>query len=186
MLSWFIRWRLDAFQSRYDYDVEYLREILAVNPRALFRFVEATKLNRVRAGVPLEVWTVAHLVGVLHEDCGPCVQLGVDLALQAGVAPETLEALLTNNLGALSGECVLAVRYGRAVLARKAEADDYRQQLLSRFGKLGLVSLAFALTSARLYPSMKYALGFGKACEKVTVRGLPEIVPAPVPARGGV
>jgi hypothetical protein len=169
MLSWFLRRRLDAFQARYDYDVGYLREILSTSPRVLLRFFEATQLGRVRSGVPLEVWTAVHLVGVLHEDCGPCVQLGVDMALEAGVAPETLEAILANNLDAMSDECALSVRYARAVLAREPYADEHREALLARYGGTGLLSLACALTSARLYPTMKYALGFGTACHRVTV-----------------
>ena len=39
------------------------------------------------------------------------------------------------------------------------------------FGKRGLVSLAFAMTASRLYPTLKYALGHGRACTRVTVGG---------------
>jgi hypothetical protein len=35
------------------------------------------------------------------------------------------------------------------------------------------VSLAFGLTAARLYPTLKYALGHGRACTRVTVAGTP-------------
>ena len=46
------------------------------------------------------------------------------------------------------------------------------------------MSLAFAITAARIYPTVKYALGHGKACMRVVVGGKPVMfdhgqVPAP-------
>ena len=37
----------------------------------------------------------------------------------------------------------------------------------------GLAAIALALTTARMYPTLKYALGHGKACSKVSVAGEP-------------
>jgi hypothetical protein len=37
----------------------------------------------------------------------------------------------------------------------------------------GLISLAFALACSRVYPTVKYALGHGKACTRLTVAGKP-------------
>jgi hypothetical protein len=35
------------------------------------------------------------------------------------------------------------------------------------------VSLAFAITASRMYPTVKYALGHGQACRRITVDGKP-------------
>jgi len=43
--------------------------------------------------------------------------------------------------------------------------------VLRRFGKRGLVSLAFAMIAARLYPTLKYVMGHGQACKRVTIGG---------------
>ena len=40
-----------------------------------------------------------------------------------------------------------------------------------RWGKRALVSLAFAVTGARIFPTLKYAMGHGRACTRVTVGG---------------
>ena len=40
------------------------------------------------------------------------------------------------------------------------------------------MSLAYAILSGRAYPTLKYALGYGKACVRVRVAG----EDAPVPA----
>jgi hypothetical protein len=63
------------------------------------------------------------------------------------------------------------VEFGRAALRRSAAAEPLRERVLKRFGERGLISLAFALTSARIFPTMKYALGHGIACQRVEVQG---------------
>ncbi len=60
-----------------------------------------------------------------------------------------------------------------AVLDRDPLADRLRVQAVERFGRRGLVSLAFALLSSKLYPTLKYALGYGHACAVVHVDGSP-------------
>jgi hypothetical protein len=36
-----------------------------------------------------------------------------------------------------------------------------------------LISLSFALAASRVYPTVKYALGHGKACTRLTIAGKP-------------
>lgn len=173
MLSWIIRRKINAFQAQYDYDMSHVRELLDVSPKAAALYSRATSLGTFRRGVPVDVYFVTKIAGVMHEDCGPCVQLGVKMAEQAGVAPATLRAVLAGELESLPPECALAVRFARAVLTRDVEAEPLRDALRAKFGRLGVVSLACALTSARIYPTMKYALGFGHACARVSVAGTP-------------
>ena len=54
-----------------------------------------------------------------------------------------------------------------------AAADEYRDAIGKRWGKTALVSVAFAITAARIYPTVKYAFGHGKACMRVVVGGTP-------------
>jgi hypothetical protein len=42
---------------------------------------------------------------------------------------------------------------------------------VKRWGPRALLSLAFAITASRVFPTIKYALGHGKACQRVTVAG---------------
>jgi hypothetical protein len=43
--------------------------------------------------------------------------------------------------------------------------------VLTRWHERGLISLAFALTASRFYPTVKYALGHGKTCTRVSIGG---------------
>jgi hypothetical protein len=36
-----------------------------------------------------------------------------------------------------------------------------------------VVSLAFTILTARMYPTIKYAMGHGKACTRIVVGGAP-------------
>ena len=46
-----------------------------------------------------------------------------------------------------------------------------RDEILKRWGKAGLVDISLSLTTARMYPTLKYGLGHGKACSRVVVSG---------------
>ena len=47
-----------------------------------------------------------------------------------------------------------------------------QHSIVRRWGEKALVSLSLGLTASRMYPTLKYALGHGKACSKVTVGGV--------------
>ncbi len=109
----------------------------------------------------------------MPEDCGPCAQLMVTMALKEGVDRRTLAAVLRGDLDAVSEEVRLGVAFARASLAHDPAADALRDEVVRRWGQRGLVSLAFGLVGARIYPTLKYALGHGKACQRIVVAGEP-------------
>jgi hypothetical protein len=95
------------------------------------------------------------------------------MAERQGVRPEILRAILKDDVAAMSDDAALAWRFTKAVLAHDVAADDYRAVILERWGPRAVVSLAFAITTARIYPTVKYAMGHGKACTRVVVGGVP-------------
>jgi hypothetical protein len=171
-----MRRSLEAFEKQWSYDAGYLRDILDTSPLAAWRFMGAARLGRYRKDVPLEAWVAAGLTAVRSEDCGPCTQLGTTMAERQGVAPETLRAILQEDVTAMPEDVALAWRFTRAVLSHDSAADDYRDVIVERWGPRALVSLAFAITASRIYPTVKYAMGHGKACTRVFVDGAPVAV----------
>jgi hypothetical protein len=105
--------------------------------------------------------------------------------------PAVLRAVLTDSPDVMPPDVALVWKFTRATLARDAEADEYREAIVQRWGRRGLVSLAFAITSARLYPTIKYTLGHGMACTRVVVGGTPVLfdhgrVPTPADPRARI
>ncbi|HKU42009.1 MAG TPA: hypothetical protein VJR89_27815 [Polyangiales bacterium] len=173
MLKTLIRRQLDAFDRDYRYDTSYLRELVDIDLGAFLRFARATKLSRYRRDLPLAVWHAAKLTGAMAEDCGPCSQLVVTMAERDGVDAKLLRAVARGDLGALGDDVRLGVEFARAVLERDVRGDALREQVVARWGRQALVSLAFAVVSARMYPTLKYALGFGRTCSRLVVGGEP-------------
>jgi hypothetical protein len=171
MLKWFLSRWISKFERTWNYDASYLRDVLDADPRALMAFSKAAALSNYRKEIPPAAYCAAGLAGTMAEDCGPCTQLVLDMAQRQGVNPETLRAIVARDFTAMPFEVALAARFAEASLHHAPEADDLREEVLRRFGKRGLVSLAFAMTASRLYPTLKYALGHGHACTRLTIGG---------------
>jgi hypothetical protein len=171
MVRWMIRRRLSVFERRYGYDVSYLREILATDLGAFLRLAGAGGIGNYRKAVPLATYYATKVTGAMTADCGPCTQLVVGMALHDGVPAPVLASIIAGNDAAMSDEARLGVRFARAVLARDPEADTWRDEVLRRWGPRAVASLGFALVASQQYPTLKYALGYGKACTRVVVAG---------------
>ncbi len=164
---------IGTFERDWGYDAGYLREMAEASPRAAWLFSRVAALGKFRRGIPLAPWYAAGITAVLHEDCGPCTQLAVAMAERARVSPAVLRAVVTGDAGAMPPDVQLAWKFARATLAHDAAADEYREEIVKRWGQIALISLAFTITAGRIYPTVKYALGHGKACTRVVVAGMP-------------
>jgi hypothetical protein len=66
----------------------------------------------------------------------------------------------------------LGYDFARASLDRRLEAaDTLRDEIARRFGERAVAAVALTIMTSRMYPTLKYALGYGKTCSKVTVAG---------------
>jgi hypothetical protein len=171
MLKAFFTRQIDRFERTWNYDAGYMRQMLAASPASFLKFSVITRLVD-RKAAPAEALAAAGIAGTLSEDCGPCTQISADMAAAGGVKPEILRAILTGDEAAMGEAAALAFRFACASLARDlAAADPLRDEIVRRWGEKGLVAISLAITTARMYPTLKYALGHGKACSKVVVAG---------------
>ena len=165
------RW-IDGFERQWGYDAGYMRDVIRVSPGSLVKFALGTRAANPKAAPP-EALFAATLVGVLAEDCGPCTQLGVSMAEKSGVEPGVLRAILAEDPAAMPDDVALAWRFARATIDHDPTADEYRQEIVRRWGPRAVISLAFAMVASRVYPTVKYAMGHGKACTRIVVGGAP-------------
>jgi hypothetical protein len=162
---------IDRFEKSFDYDASYMRHMLRASPWSFAKFSVLPMLVD-RKAAPGEALAAAGIAATLAEDCGPCTQIGVDIAERGGVKPAVLRAILAGDEAAMGEAAALAWRFARASLARDMEtADPLRDEIVRRWGDEALVAISLSITTGRMYPTLKYALGYGKACSKVTVGG---------------
>ncbi len=163
------------FERHYDYDATYMHEILDSSVGAFVKLLLAQAMNAHRDSVPMATLYAARIAAVRHEDCGPCAQLTVNMALEAGVGASTVRAIVARDFSAMSDEAALGLRLAEAVLANR-NCDPERDEVVRRYGARALVTLAYAIAGTRTYPTMKRVLGHAHTCERLTVDD--RVVPA--------
>lgn len=172
---------IDGFERQWGYDATYMRHLLRASPTSFWKFGVATSVAD-KTAAPMEALAAAGIVGTLAEDCGPCTQIGVDMAVAGGLKPEILRAILAGDEKGMGETAALAWRFARASLARDLETvDPLRDEIVRRWGDKALVAISLTLMTSRMYPTLKYALGYGKACSKVVVAGT-AVAPHPIAA----
>ncbi|MBR7620672.1 hypothetical protein JKL49_14865 [Phenylobacterium sp. 20VBR1] len=171
MLHALLKGQIDKMERTWGYDASYMRFLLRASPMSFLKFGFVSAMVD-RKAAPAEALAAAGIAGTLVEDCGPCTQISVDMAAAGGVKPAILRAILAGDEAAMGEAAALAWRFANASLARDMEAaDPLRDEILRRWGEKGLAAISLALTTARMYPTLKYALGYGRACSRVTVAG---------------
>ncbi|WIT13514.1 hypothetical protein PFX98_07840 [Paucibacter sediminis] len=168
-----VHWRLARFERRYRYDMSYARELFELSPRAFLQFSKLFGLAAFAQDLPPALLYAAKFAATRHEDCGPCSQLMLDMALQAGVPRPALQALLAEDEAAMPAEMRLGWRYARAALAHAPALAELREELLRLHGPRALASLALAVVVARSFPALKHALGRGQSCTRLELGAAP-------------
>ena len=163
---------LRRFEKQWNYDAAYQHELLELNPMSFLKFGFGTQAAD-RKAAPTELLLAAGLYAVMQEDCGPCTQIGVDMARAGGVPDTLIRAILAGDEKAMGETAALGYRFARAALAHSLEADAYRDEITHRWGRKAVAALGLTLVASRTYPTLKYAMGYGKACSRILVDGEP-------------
>ena len=170
MMKWFVKRQLDAFGRRWNYDVSYMHELVDDAGLGVLAPLQALQnIGKYRRDVPRPAYYAAALVAAQDGDCGPCLQLGVQMAKAQGVDPALIRAVLDGNRSAIDADTALAYDLARAVIARDPSCAALSARAVERFGRRGVASLAYGMIAAQSYPTLKYALGHGKACVRIAV-----------------
>lgn len=169
MIKAFLHRSVNKLEKSFGYDARYLHEVIDVSPSAFFKFGLFQIMSNHRDGAPVEAYCAARIAATLSEDCGPCAQLTVDMALAAGVNPKHIAALLRGDLEQAGRDAELGFRYGIAVSQNTPNAVALSEEVERLYGKRALVSMAYGVACARVYPALKRGLGHGAACSKINV-----------------
>lgn len=130
--------------------LDYLREIAANAPAAFRLLGRVSQLGQSLKPVDRHATHMAALGAAMHDDCGTCVQIHINLARQDGLPEDVLRCAVMGEVGTLPAPLAAAFRFGEAVAANDPELHDLREKLAADFGKRAVVEMAIAIAFARL------------------------------------
>jgi alkylhydroperoxidase family enzyme len=169
MLGFLVRRKIRSAEKRLGEPLDYMREMYESAPDAFWQFVKFAKVAAYRSKLPAAPIHVARLVATKYQDCGPCVQIAVNLAKEEGVEADVLRAALAGNVEELPESLRDVYRFAEAVVARTGEEDSYRESLRKVFGEEAMVELSLAIATCQVFPILKRGLGHAKSCSLVKV-----------------
>ncbi|NAX45395.1 hypothetical protein CAG70_00020 [Photobacterium halotolerans] len=169
MIRYLFSKMLLAFKNRYDYDIRYQQDILKTDLGAFLKFMGFQTMSSHSGNLPAGPLYAARIRAIIWDDCGPCTQLAVNMALEAKISPDIVQAIINKDFNNLPDDIALVVKFTESVLAHHPEADDYREKILALWGPKELITIGFAISTYRVYPALKYTLGYGKTCQRIRI-----------------
>lgn len=169
MLGWLVSKRLDAAERQLGVSVDYLRHLYRVSPGGFFKFARILPLAAYRRKLPAEPFHVATLAAVKHEDCGTCVQIGVNMALRDRVPTAVIKATVEGRPEDLSPELADVYHFATSVACADGLETEPRERIRQRWGETALAEMALAIASCRTFPTLKRGLGYATSCARVRI-----------------
>ncbi|MDA0834897.1 MAG: hypothetical protein O2955_13885 [Planctomycetota bacterium] len=155
---------IDSQERKLGQSLDYLRYMLQHSFGGFRQFTKIVPMSTYRKTLPLDACYVARLVSTMQEDCGACVQIGIDMAQKEGVPTELVQSIIDDDVARLSPELQDVANFSRHVARAEEPGDELRERLRNRYGDAGLVELSLAIATSRVYPTVKRALGYAKTC----------------------
>lgn len=162
------RQAIDAFGEQYGYDVTYMHNLLAASPEGYRLFEKVLPMAAYRNRLDPEVYCIARMTAMQSEDCGPCLQLAVDMAKEQGVPTDLLRAVLDKNVP-LDKPYEDIRQFALSVAMNTPIDPEAKARIHERYGDEGIAELALCIASSRIFPTIKRATGHAKSCLLIKV-----------------
>src|SRR5580704_9270147 len=150
---------IDSFERQSGVSADYCRWIANVSPRAFMKFGKLGKLAQYRRALPADASAIVHLVAARSEDCGPCVQISINLSLRGGVSKDILRAVLDRQPDRLPPKLADVYHFAESVVAG-VEDDTLRQRVRNHYGDEALIEMGLAIAVGRTFPVVKRTIGY--------------------------
>lgn len=160
--------QIRAFGAAYDYDTGYLTDLLAASPGAHAAFAAGMDMSSFRETLPLDAHFVARFAAMRSEDCGPCTQLTLRMAIEAGVDRSLLETLIRDPQR-LPSPLRDVYEHARAVAETTTPDLTRATRILGHYGSAALAELGVCIAGSRLFPTLKRALLQAESCSILTL-----------------
>ncbi|QDV18553.1 hypothetical protein Pan153_32120 [Gimesia panareensis] len=156
------------FETHYQYEADFMRELLAESPDGYAKFAEILPLARHRERLNTEAYFIAKLAAMQVEDCGTCLQLCVRFAREADVPREIVEAVLQGGSG-LSADQRDLYDFAVQVASSSDLEPGLQQRIQDRFDRGQLLELGLCIATAKVFPTIKRAAGYLTSCRLMEI-----------------
>ena len=160
--------QITAFETHYHYDAGFLKDMVQHAPGSYDHFQHFQTMARHRELLSTEVFWIAKIASMQQEDCGGCLQLNLNMAREKGLPVAWLSAALDGG-STLPAHLQQVLHYARQVAAQGSVEPELMEAMQQAYSKGQLLELGVAIASAKVYPTIKRALGLTQACQAVTI-----------------
>jgi len=134
-----------------------------MSPEGYATFEAAMGMGEYREHLSLDAHHVARISALLGDDCGACTQLGLRLAVEAGVRREILQQLLSEP-ESLPELLKLVHEYAFEVGKGNNASLELVGQLREALGDQGFAELSVNVVGIGIYPALRRAIGAETVC----------------------
>jgi len=161
-----MKW-IDDFEAHYDYDCSYIREMAKSSPDGFKTFEGFLPMGSYSKTLSKNELWVAKISSMLTEDCGACVQLNIKMAIEAGVDISLIKTIIQAPEN-LEDDLQLIYEFAKSVSLGSETFTDLQAQVSKKYSSEQLTEMAIAISSVKIYPTIKRALGYFKSCSLYT------------------
>lgn len=166
-MRFLVEWIRRAAEAGLRVPAGYITELGEATFSGFIKFVLFLPLAGHRGRTEGTLLHVARLVTFRHEDCESCLQGAINVALDEGVEPSSVAAVLGGDHSTMPPAVSFIVRFTEGVLAMDGSECEPRQEILDRYGITTLAEVSLAIASARVFPTIKRGLGHSVSCATV-------------------
>lgn len=166
-MRFLVEWIRRAAEARLRVPTGYITELGEATFSGFIKFVLFLPLAGHRGRTEGPLLHAARLITFRHEGCGSCLQGAINVALDEGVEPSSVAAVLGGDHSTMPPVVSLIVRFTEGVLAMDGSECEPRQEILDRYGVTTLAEVSLAIASARVFPTIKRGLGHSVSCAAV-------------------
>jgi len=163
MIRSVLYWLGRQHQRRLGVSTPYFDEVIRHAPGAVVPILGFLPATGYGSRMPVTALHMVRLGAAVSQDCGTCVEIGVQMASRDGVSPPLVEAAITGQGGRLDAGLAAALRFGERI-ARRQDAPGEREVIRAHFGNAGLVEASVAEAGSLTFPALQRGLGFSRAC----------------------
>jgi alkylhydroperoxidase family enzyme len=165
----FVRFVQRQAERQLRVPADYLRQLGDTSSSGFLKFLMILPAAAHRHRSAPALVHAVRIAATQSEDCGPCVQIAVNAAIDEGVEPDTIRAILHRNYDQMPKEVALVLTFAEGVLAKDGSEEKARDEIARELGQAVVTELSLAIATARVFPSLKRGLGFARSCASVKV-----------------